>query len=262
MATATPIPMPASGDRNAPQFDATKPHELRRYFSDLEYLFTRSSVTDDTEKKHATRFLSVDDQEIREALKTAAACAACDPISSSGHPGRSTYSRSRTTHSRPVPRGSLGEGDSKERARNHEFLAATGSGSQRFMGKARMGALVAGAMKPRNKGSLPQRFALVERLRWFMRSVTPRHRSHMQFSVSRLPVVPPYANTAHAPRITPGRSGHSARCTAASPPPILPLPKQSLHFDRFWTHVSRDMPSRSRGGSANLDAVNGSAYLG
>ncbi|KAJ7933633.1 hypothetical protein B0H13DRAFT_2503237 [Mycena leptocephala] len=48
--------------------------------------------------------------------------------------------------------------------------------------------------------------------------------SHL--SVSRLPVVPPHTNTAHAPRITPGRGGHSARCTAASPPPILPHPKQ------------------------------------
>ncbi|KAJ6564457.1 hypothetical protein B0H19DRAFT_889503, partial [Mycena capillaripes] len=63
--------MPARGDRNAPQFDSRKPHELRRYFTNLEFLFTRAAVTDDTEKKkHATRFLSVDDQEIWEALET------------------------------------------------------------------------------------------------------------------------------------------------------------------------------------------------
>ncbi|KAF7350003.1 hypothetical protein MVEN_01301900 [Mycena venus] len=61
--------MPARGDRNAPQFDSQKPHELRRYFTDLEFLFDRSAVTDNTErKKHATRFLPVEDQEIWEAL--------------------------------------------------------------------------------------------------------------------------------------------------------------------------------------------------
>ncbi|KAF7348977.1 hypothetical protein MVEN_01418600 [Mycena venus] len=61
--------MPARGDRNAPQFDSSKPHELRRYFTDLEYLLGRAAVTDDTEmKKHATRFLSVEDQEIWEGL--------------------------------------------------------------------------------------------------------------------------------------------------------------------------------------------------
>ncbi|KAJ7660652.1 hypothetical protein DFH06DRAFT_1268967 [Mycena polygramma] len=62
--------MPARGDRNAPQFDSTKPRELQRYFTDLEYHFTRSNVTDGAEKKkHATRFLGVDDQEVWEALE-------------------------------------------------------------------------------------------------------------------------------------------------------------------------------------------------
>ncbi|KAF7336287.1 hypothetical protein MVEN_02177000 [Mycena venus] len=66
---ATPTPMPARGDRNAPQFDSAKPHELRRYFTDLEFLLDRATVTDNTErKKHATRFLSVEDQETWEAL--------------------------------------------------------------------------------------------------------------------------------------------------------------------------------------------------
>jgi hypothetical protein len=65
-----PVPMPARGDRNAPQFDSTKPRELQRYFTDLEYHFTRCGVTDGTEKKkHATRFLGVDDQEVWEALE-------------------------------------------------------------------------------------------------------------------------------------------------------------------------------------------------
>jgi len=68
---ATVIPMPARGDRNAPQFDSHKPHELRRYFSDLEFLFGRSAVTDNTEKKgHATRFLSVEDQEVWETIES------------------------------------------------------------------------------------------------------------------------------------------------------------------------------------------------
>ncbi|KAJ7499381.1 hypothetical protein FB451DRAFT_1428986 [Mycena latifolia] len=63
--------MPARGDRNAPTFDAAKPHELRRYFTDLEYLFTRAAITDNAEKKgHATQFLAVDDQETWEALPT------------------------------------------------------------------------------------------------------------------------------------------------------------------------------------------------
>ncbi|KAF7348937.1 hypothetical protein MVEN_01414100 [Mycena venus] len=66
---ATPTPMPARGDRNAPQFDSSKPHELRRYFTDLEFLLDRAAVTDSTDrKKHATRFLSVEDQETWEAL--------------------------------------------------------------------------------------------------------------------------------------------------------------------------------------------------
>ncbi|KAJ7110758.1 hypothetical protein C8R46DRAFT_1279023 [Mycena filopes] len=61
--------MPARGDRNAPQFDSTKPRELHRYFTDLEFHFTRANVTDSTEKKrHATRFLSVDDQDVWESL--------------------------------------------------------------------------------------------------------------------------------------------------------------------------------------------------
>ncbi|KAJ7244845.1 hypothetical protein C8J57DRAFT_1038457, partial [Mycena rebaudengoi] len=61
--------MPARGDRNAPQFESQKPRELQRYFTDLEFHFMRAAVTDSTEKKqHATRFLSVDDQDIWESL--------------------------------------------------------------------------------------------------------------------------------------------------------------------------------------------------
>ncbi|KAJ7938007.1 hypothetical protein B0H13DRAFT_1851952 [Mycena leptocephala] len=68
--TTNAVQMPARGDRGAPQFDSTKPCELHRYFNDLEFHFTRSGVTDEAEKKrHATRFLSVDDQDIWEALE-------------------------------------------------------------------------------------------------------------------------------------------------------------------------------------------------
>jgi len=43
--------MPARGERNAPKFDQTKPRELCRFFDDLERLFTRVGVANDTEKK-------------------------------------------------------------------------------------------------------------------------------------------------------------------------------------------------------------------
>jgi hypothetical protein len=67
---AVPQPqMPARGDRNAPQFDSAKPRELPCYFSDLEFHFTRTSVVDSTEKKrHTTRFLGVEDQDVWESL--------------------------------------------------------------------------------------------------------------------------------------------------------------------------------------------------
>ncbi|KAJ7927302.1 hypothetical protein B0H13DRAFT_2556765, partial [Mycena leptocephala] len=65
---ATPS-MPSRGDRNAPTFESTKPRELPRYFSDVEYQFTRCNITDNDEKKsHATRFLSVRDADAWEAL--------------------------------------------------------------------------------------------------------------------------------------------------------------------------------------------------
>ncbi|KAJ7871278.1 hypothetical protein B0H13DRAFT_1558144, partial [Mycena leptocephala] len=60
--------MPARNDRTAPAFDSQKPRELRRYFSDLEFLFSRSRVTDDLQKYHATRFLSIDDQDLWESI--------------------------------------------------------------------------------------------------------------------------------------------------------------------------------------------------
>src|SRR4051812_49395023 len=35
----------------------------------------------------------------------------------------------------------------------------------------------------------------------------------------------------------------------------MPISLSSLHFDRFWTQLSRDMTSRSRGASADLDRL-------
>ncbi|KAF7365905.1 hypothetical protein MVEN_00465500 [Mycena venus] len=61
--------MPARGERGAPTFDSAKPRELNRYFDDLEFHFTRCSITDDAAKKqHATRYLSVDDQDVWQSL--------------------------------------------------------------------------------------------------------------------------------------------------------------------------------------------------
>ncbi|KAJ6537519.1 hypothetical protein DFH09DRAFT_1090876 [Mycena vulgaris] len=66
---ATPAQMPACGDRGAPSFDSSNPRQLHRHFSDLDFHFGRSSVTDDTEKKkHTTRFLSVEEQDVWEAF--------------------------------------------------------------------------------------------------------------------------------------------------------------------------------------------------
>ncbi|KAJ7749826.1 hypothetical protein DFH07DRAFT_775325 [Mycena maculata] len=68
-ATAPPARIPARGDRNAPHFNSSKPHELRRYFTDLEFLFSEASITDETKmKKHTTRFLLIKDQETWETL--------------------------------------------------------------------------------------------------------------------------------------------------------------------------------------------------
>ncbi|KAJ6528190.1 hypothetical protein B0H19DRAFT_1243169 [Mycena capillaripes] len=67
--TPPPPTMPARNDRIAPVFDSQKPRDLRRYLRDLEFLFSRSSITEETEKKfHATRFLSIDDQELWELV--------------------------------------------------------------------------------------------------------------------------------------------------------------------------------------------------
>ncbi len=61
--------MPPRGDRTAPTFDPSKPRELKRFFSELQYHFDAANVTDETEKKnHATRYLNFDVAELWESL--------------------------------------------------------------------------------------------------------------------------------------------------------------------------------------------------
>ena len=45
------IPMPTCGEHGAPTFDATKTHQLPRFFKELEYLFDCANMTTDDENK-------------------------------------------------------------------------------------------------------------------------------------------------------------------------------------------------------------------
>ena len=57
--------MPARGERAAPTFDKTKPRELIRFFEELEYLFERAELTDNTTmKKHVLRYVEFDVEQI------------------------------------------------------------------------------------------------------------------------------------------------------------------------------------------------------
>ena len=49
---AIPIHMPARGECTAPVFDSMKHQELPSFFDDIEYLFDRASIHDDSAKKH------------------------------------------------------------------------------------------------------------------------------------------------------------------------------------------------------------------
>jgi len=61
--------MPARGDRGAPTFDPSKPRELKRYFSELEFNFSAATVSDDDKKKrHTTRYVNIDVANIWETL--------------------------------------------------------------------------------------------------------------------------------------------------------------------------------------------------
>jgi len=60
--------MPARGEHAAPTFDRTKPRELIRFFEELEYLFTRASLEQESEKKkHVLRYV---DFEVEQIWKT------------------------------------------------------------------------------------------------------------------------------------------------------------------------------------------------
>jgi hypothetical protein len=68
-AAPTGLFMPPRGHSTAPSFDPTAPRELRRYFSDLELLFTNCSIVNDKVKKqHAVRYLPVDTSDLWEEI--------------------------------------------------------------------------------------------------------------------------------------------------------------------------------------------------
>jgi hypothetical protein len=61
--------MPGRSHSSAPKFDPAVPRELRRYFNDLELLFTHCSITTDEAKKlHTTRYTDYDTAEQWELL--------------------------------------------------------------------------------------------------------------------------------------------------------------------------------------------------
>ena len=65
---AQPYYMPARGEHAAPTFDRTKPRELVRFFEELEYLFKRASLEQESEKKkHVLRYV---DFEVEQIWKT------------------------------------------------------------------------------------------------------------------------------------------------------------------------------------------------
>ena len=61
--------MPARGDRSAPRFDPQQPRELRRYFADLDFAFTRAAIAERAEmKKQACRYVDVDTADLWESI--------------------------------------------------------------------------------------------------------------------------------------------------------------------------------------------------
>src|ERR1700679_517663 len=66
---STPSQMPMRGHSTAPSFDPSQPHELHRYFNELELLFLASNVTDpEIMKKHACRYVDIDTSELWESI--------------------------------------------------------------------------------------------------------------------------------------------------------------------------------------------------
>ncbi|KAF8238031.1 hypothetical protein L208DRAFT_1244346 [Tricholoma matsutake] len=61
--------MPARGHSMAPKFDPTQPRELRRYFNELELLFSACNVTNFEEmKKHTCHYLDIDTSKLWESI--------------------------------------------------------------------------------------------------------------------------------------------------------------------------------------------------
>ncbi|OSX58511.1 hypothetical protein POSPLADRAFT_1060349 [Postia placenta MAD-698-R-SB12] len=66
----TPL-MPPRGHSTAPSFDPSEVRSLRRYFQDLEALFTRCQITDEAAKKQwAVRYPSIDVADLWETIES------------------------------------------------------------------------------------------------------------------------------------------------------------------------------------------------
>ena len=66
---SSPPPTPIRGEPGAPSFDSRHLHELRRYFCDLEYLFSRSRIIDLAEQKLlTTHFVDFATWELWQAI--------------------------------------------------------------------------------------------------------------------------------------------------------------------------------------------------
>ncbi|EED83432.1 predicted protein [Postia placenta Mad-698-R] len=68
--TTAPL-MPPRGHSTAPSFDPSEVRSLRRYFQDLEALFTRCQITDEAAKKQwAVRYPSIDVADLWETIES------------------------------------------------------------------------------------------------------------------------------------------------------------------------------------------------
>ena len=56
--------MPFRGHASAPKYEGNNPRELRRYFEELDFLFTTCAITDEAQKKqYATRYVDIDTED-------------------------------------------------------------------------------------------------------------------------------------------------------------------------------------------------------
>ncbi|EED83114.1 predicted protein [Postia placenta Mad-698-R] len=63
--------MPPRGHSTAPSFDPSEVRSLRRYFQDLEALFTRCQITDEAAKKQwAVQYPSIDVADLWETIES------------------------------------------------------------------------------------------------------------------------------------------------------------------------------------------------